>query len=136
MSFLCVFMTFRQYLLTMLFGTALCWVAFGLVVLNIDPFYSNIAGFIFFYVSLFFALLGTGTIIWSLLASWRLAHDETPLFRLVGVRFWYSAVLAASLTVLLFLQSLRVLRLWNVALFLFCLFLLAVYRYTSDRSHI
>lgn len=129
-----VSMTFRQYLLTMLFGTALCWVSFGLVLFNVDPFHSNLAGFLFFYLSFFFALLGTSTVVWSLLASWR-SDEGIPLFRLVGVRFWYSAMLSASLVLLLFLQSLRVLRPWNVALFLFCLFLLAVYRYTVNRSH-
>ncbi len=126
-------MTFRQYLLTMLFGTALCWVSFGLVLFNIDPFHSNTAGFLFFYLSLFFALLGTCTVVWSAVGSLR-SHDDTPLFRLVGVRFWYSAVLSGSLVLLLFLQSLRVLRPWNIGLFFFCLFLLSIYRYTT-RDH-
>lgn len=127
-------MTFRQYLFTMLFGTALCWVSFGLVLLNIDPFHSNVAGFIFFYLSLFFALLGTLTVIWSALGTIR-QNDDVPLFRLVGIRFWYSSVISGSLVLLLFLQSLRLLRPWNIAVFFFCLLLILVYRYTTYKEH-
>lgn len=128
-------MTFRQYLWTMLFGTTLCWVSFGLVLFNIDPFHSNTAGFLFFYISLFLALLGTITILWSAVGSLH-PSDDTPLFRLVGVRFWYSAILSSSLVLLLFLQSLRVLRPWNIGIFFFCLLLLFIYHYTTrDRDN-
>ena len=55
-------MSLRQYLFVMAFATILCWVSFGMVTANIDPYQGSAIGFGFFYISLFFALIGTITI--------------------------------------------------------------------------
>lgn len=52
-------MGLKNYLLLMVFGTVLCWIAWTLVLFNIDPTQSGIVGMVSFFFSLFFALLGT-----------------------------------------------------------------------------
>ena len=53
------FMTIRQYLWLMLICTVLCWGGFLTVLFFINPQTAGDQGFIMFYASLFFALLGT-----------------------------------------------------------------------------
>lgn len=52
-------MTIRQYLTLMLVCTALCWGGFLTVLFFINPETTGQLGFVMFYASLFFALVGT-----------------------------------------------------------------------------
>ena len=36
-----------------------CWISLGIVLWNVNPFETEIEGFILFYLSLFFSLVGT-----------------------------------------------------------------------------
>jgi hypothetical protein len=47
----------------MVAGTVLCWCAWAIVVGNIDPTTSGLLGILFFYFSLFLALIGTVSIV-------------------------------------------------------------------------
>ena len=56
-------MNLRQYLAIMGMATALCWVSWIFVLFNIDPFLDTGLGFFFFYLTFFFALIGSLSII-------------------------------------------------------------------------
>lgn len=107
------YMTLKQYVAIMTLATVLCWTAFGFVLVNVDPFEANWVSFIFFYASVFLALLGTLSLL--LFGIHRLFKgDLTPLFRSVEKSFRAAALLSAVLTMLLYFQASSWLRVWNV----------------------
>lgn len=110
-------MTLRQYLTIMIVATLLCWVSWIFVLMNVDPFTSGLLGFLFFYVSLFFLLVGTlSLLIFGLYHLF--SHSSLPLFRYVQYSFRDAVVLSVFILALLWLQSQRLLQWWNVGLFI------------------
>ncbi len=110
------YMNLRQYLATMIFSTLLCWAAWVFVIVQIDPFETGPVGFVFFYVSLFFALIGTISLM--IFGIYRLfGAREMPLFRHVRMSFRTAVVLSSLALVGLYLQSLSVLSLFNTLVF-------------------
>ncbi|MFH1286693.1 MAG: hypothetical protein ABII02_02990 [Candidatus Magasanikbacteria bacterium] len=106
-------MTLRQYLVIMFLGTLLCWAAWGLVVLNIDPFVATLSAYVFFYTSLFLALFGSiALIIFLLLVVFR--KESNPLHRLVRKSFLFGLYISLITVFLLVLQAQRFLQVWNV----------------------
>ena len=97
-------MTLRQYIFTMALATVLCWFAWAFVLMNVDPFQTVGTGFIFFYMSIFLALLGTISIIIFFCYYW-FDHDEPPLFRYVQMSFRQSFIVSLGITTLLYLQG-------------------------------
>ncbi len=109
-------MNLRQYLATMIFSTILCWAAWIFVIINIDPFETGTIGFVFFYISLLFALIGTISLV--VFGIYRLfGGQEMPLFRHVRMSFRTAVVLSVLALVGLYLQSLSVLSLFNTLVF-------------------
>ncbi len=125
-------MTLRQYILTMIFATFLCWISWFFVILNIDPFQTSSFGFVFFYISLFLALLGTISLL-TFLCYKLFASRELPLFRYVQISFKQSLFTTAFLIVFLYLQGGGYLTLWN-ALILFAIFILII-SFTLSIKH-
>jgi hypothetical protein len=109
-------MNLRQYLATMIFSTVLCWAAWIFVIINVDPFQTGAIGFVFFYISLFFALIGTISIM--VFGVYRLfGSREIPLFRHVRMSFRTGCILSVLALAGLYLQSLSVLSLFNTLVF-------------------
>lgn len=52
-------MNFRDYLLVMSIATAAAWIAWLVVLVSIDPVRTSTLGFVFFYLTLAIALVGT-----------------------------------------------------------------------------
>ncbi len=104
-------MNLRQFLFLMIATTGLCWFGWFLVLFNIDPYQTNWFGFLFFYLSLFLSLLGTGSIIFLGFNYWRW-RQEIALFRQVELSLKQSLVLASFSVFLLFLQAKKVLNLF------------------------
>ncbi|MBT3817548.1 MAG: hypothetical protein HOE80_03025 [Candidatus Magasanikbacteria bacterium] len=127
-------MTLRQYLTIMIVATLLCWTAWGVVLLNVDPFYDTGMGFLFFYISLFFSLIGTSSILIFGL-SVVFSKKELPIFRHVRRTFIIGVVLATTLIGLLFLQGKQLLTLWNMLLLfsIICFFIL--FRISTKSQH-
>jgi hypothetical protein len=125
-------MTLRQYLTTMIIGSFLCWTSWAFVIVNIDPDQSNITGFIFFYLSLFLALVGTISIL-AFLTNRYFSKELLPIFRYVQRSFRFSIVISGVLVLLLFLQGIRVLNIWNLGIFL--LSLLFVVSFLISTKH-
>lgn len=114
-------MTLRQYLLLMTIGTLLCWGGWGVTLASVNPTDATTVEFGFFYVSLFLALVGTGSIVGLGLRRLFLKDDEL-IFRHVKNAFRQSVLIALTILILLMLLAGRLLTWWNAPL----LILLAV----------
>lgn len=137
-SLFCIFMNLRQYLLIMFFATLLGWVAWIFVILNVDPYQDSVLGFFFFYISLFFSLIGTVSLI-SFLLTQIFPRPQVPMYRLVQKSFRIGLLLSGIFILLLFLQGKGILTKWNSILLLFigvtttCFFLSTKYFVQKDN---
>lgn len=126
-------MTIRQYLFVMGCATILCWIAFGMVVLNVDPFQASVSGFLFFYCSLFLSLLGT-TSIAAFARHYFFSKNAEPLFRYVERGFRDGCICSAMLVALLYLQAQSFLNPWNGALLILFFIFIFAYRWSVKRT--
>ncbi|MCA9376004.1 MAG: hypothetical protein KC925_02985 [Candidatus Doudnabacteria bacterium] len=112
----------KRYLLGLGFSTVLCWGAFLLILTSVHPQSAGLGGLTGFYATLFFALLGTLTLL-----GYRLRRSVTRknvVFAHLTPAFRQGALLALVLVAALMLQHARLLNLWNgAALVLAVLFL-------------
>lgn len=116
-------MTLKQYLITMLIGTILCWTAWIFVIFNVDPLQSNLMGFIFFYLSLFLSLLGTISMLAFLLHRF-FSRELLPIYKYVQKSFRHAVIISSILVLLLFLQGIQVLTIWNLGAFILIILLI------------
>ncbi|MDP2685463.1 MAG: hypothetical protein Q8P20_10635 [bacterium] len=122
-------MNLRQYLIIMVLGTVLCWVSLFFVISNIDPFEANLAGFTFFYISIFLAMIGTFSILLFMVYQ-SIKRNVRPMYHQVQKSFRDSIIIAGFITALLYLQGSGLMNVWNflillsatVSLFIFLLF--------------
>ena len=118
-------MSLRNYIIGMLTATVLCWLSWLLVLFYIDPTTANIIGFLAFYLSLFFALIGSLSLVGLYLRIW-LSHKEV-LFAFVGPSFRQGVFLSLILIGNLLLQSFGVLKWWDAGLLIAGVSLLELY---------
>lgn len=118
-------MTLRSYLLGMFLSTIVCWLAFGLILFYVNPYNSGALGLIAFYVSLFFASIGTLTLIGFYLRVW-FSKNEI-LFAHVNPSFRQAILLSIILVGSLVLQAFRLLTWWDGALFVLSIVLIEFY---------
>ncbi|MBP9760806.1 MAG: hypothetical protein KBD15_01020 [Candidatus Magasanikbacteria bacterium] len=120
-------MTLRQYFIIMGFGTVLGWVAWVFVLFNVDPFLDTGIGFLFFFLTLGFALIGTTSI-----AVFVWYHEITriamPTFRLVQKSFTLGTMVTVVSMSWLFLQGKGVITLWNTIIFIAILLFLLLFK--------
>lgn len=113
-------MTLKSYIIIMLLATVFCWVSFFYVVLKVDPSDTSFLGFVFFYFSLFLAVVGSGSV-FGLFLRMRKNKDEIPVFRLVAIAYRQSIWLAILIVTSFLLLSNGLLTWWNMLLFIFIL---------------
>lgn len=118
-------MTLRSYLIGMFVSTLFCWASWVLILVYIDPEQSSAIGFLSFYVSLFFAMVGTLTIAGFYLRVWFTKNEV--LFAHVVPSFRQAILLSIILVVALILQSFRLLTWWDGALLVGSVTLLEFY---------
>lgn len=110
-------MTLRRYLLTMSLTTLICWVAFVIVIFQIDPYTSGPVGLSLFFVSLFFAVWGTLSLC-GFLFRYVFFRNVVP-YKYIGTSlrqaFWFAVILALSL----FLASQELFSWWVGGLLVF-----------------
>ncbi|MBU0660710.1 hypothetical protein KKG22_00855 [Patescibacteria group bacterium] len=126
-------MNLRQYLTIMILATILCWAAFVVVLVNVDPFQDAGLGLLFFYVSLFFSIVGTGSLV-SFALSLAFTKKEIPVFRHVRRTFIIGVFVSFALSILLYLQAREALTLWNMLLLFSIVCFLILFR-ISTRSY-
>lgn len=95
--------------------TIICWACFVYVIFTINPETTNLLGFVFFYTSLFLALVGTAAIVGFLVRF--VALKKEMAFRLVKEAFRQSFLFAALIVSSLMLLS------WDLFTWLNILFL-------------
>lgn len=118
-------MTLRTYLTLNILSTIICFIAWALIVMNTDPYSTNVVSFVIFYLSLFFALSG----LFSFVGFWtrrKLASDKAE-FSQVGISFREGILLSFMFVGMLFLQSIGLLNVYNAALFIFGISLMEFY---------
>lgn len=101
-------------------GTVICWTAWVFILFNIDPAQADFLSFIFFYSSLFLALLGTFSVIGFLFRR-RVVKEDEIVFRHVKKTFRQGIMLATWVILFLFLQQSKLLT-WWIATILIVLF--------------
>ena len=126
-------MTLRQYITIMILASILCWTAWGIVIINIDPFQDTGVGFTFFYTSLFFALLGTISV-FAFFIRQLFSRKALPMFRYVKRSFSDSFFISVSLIVLLFLQGKGYLNWWNTGTFALALTFILAFSFTQHQE--
>lgn len=105
-------MTLKQLILIVLAATVICWLSWGLVLLQVDPTESGWTGLLVFYGSLFFSLLGLFFL--SVLVFRRLTNKIDLEYKIVSASFRQSFFFALIVIGALFLQSKRFLTWWNI----------------------
>jgi len=105
----------------MFLADCLCWFAFALIVIAVDPTKATTISFALFYLSLLLALTGLLAIV-GLIFRGHLTHASTNQKVITAFRqaIWFSALVVFFL----FLQGIRVLRWWNLIIFILFLALL------------
>ncbi len=107
-------MSLSSFLFGMGFGTVLGWIAWLIVLFQIDPETSGILGKIFFYLTLFVAVTGTASLlgfaarVFVLKVSVMFTHLAISLRQ--GVWFGLITVIA------LFLQAMELFGIWNIVI--------------------
>ena len=109
----------------MMLSTVFCWISWGMILVYVDPETTGVIGLTAFYVSLFFALIGTLTLAGFYLRVW-FSKNEI-LFAHVGPAFRQAIFLSLVLVGSLVLQSFRLLTWWDGALFIASVALLEFY---------
>ncbi len=118
-------MSLRTYLIGIFIGTILCWAAFVLTVLNIDPADSGVLGLTSFFGSLFFALAGTLGLIGFFARIW-LSGNEI-IYENIGISFRQGFLFSLSIVGIFALQSIRMLTWWNGILLVLIVIMLEFY---------
>lgn len=108
-------MSVRNFLIFLGLSTLLCWFAWLTVLWFIDPNNSGFVGIFCFYISLFFALIGTLTL-FGFFARFFLNRKEAP-FRHIGVALRQGVLFATIVVGSLVLKGNDVFVWWSVILF-------------------
>lgn len=113
------------YIYSLFLSIIFCWVAFGLIVVHIDPFKAPAWAFIFFFTSLFLALTATATLINFYLRVYLLKRET--IYTNLGIAFRQGLFLSMTICSLLGMQALRVLTWWDAVLLILSILLLELY---------
>ena len=124
-------MTFRQYLIVMIVGTACAWLTWVINLYTTDPTETSILGFMFFYITLFIALVGNLSILGSALRV--LFKKPNVISRQVFIAFRHSILFSSLIIGCLILISFDVLRWWSILMFMIVLVCFELFFLTSKR---
>ena len=115
----------------MLLSTLICWGAWVLILVSIDPNTSGFIGPLIFYVALFFALVGTFSLIGFYLRVW-FSRNEV-IYQHVTTSFRQGILLSVALVGVLVLQSFRYLTWWSVLLFVAAVIILELFFLSQSK---
>ncbi len=118
-------MTLETYLFGTAISTILCFIAWILIIMNIDPTNTNMAGISLFYLSLFFCLTGLFSFIGYFFRR-KVAQNKVE-FTQVGISFRQGATLSFAFVGMLFLQSINAFNFVNASLLVSGIILLEFY---------
>lgn len=107
-------MTLKQLVILIGSATLLLWLGWAWIIDSIDPFSTNLLGFVMFYLTLFLALCGTLSL--ATLYAKKSSYPKELSFHLVSMAFRQGVLLSAMITGLLYLQGGHLIRWWNIIL--------------------
>ncbi|MFH1142701.1 MAG: hypothetical protein ABIH67_00505 [Candidatus Uhrbacteria bacterium] len=124
-------MTFKQYLIVMLVGTACAWLSWLISLYTTDPTETSVLGFMFFYLTLFIALVGSLTIFGSAIRVFLKKPNVISRQAFIAFRhgFLFSLLIIGSLILI----SFDVLRWWSIILLITVLVCFELFFLTSRR---
>ena len=126
-------MSFPAFIILMIITTIVSWSAWGVVIFSINPYEADFLGIIFFYISLFFSLLGTFSIIGSIIRKKLVKKDI--LFRQVVISFRQAILFSLLIATALFLQSGRILTWWNILILVATLSVIELFAISKKASN-
>ncbi len=126
-------MTLKKYLILMLFATLVCWLALGLVIFYLNPYSGGMIALVFFYVSLFFAVVGTFAIVGFIIRSRFLRHEL--VYRQVAVTFRQAVWLGGLAVIALWLQAQALLTWYNLLLLILVLAVFEFFLLSIESKH-
>lgn len=103
--------------------TIIAWLCWLVAMFFINPKKSGLLGFLVFYLALFLAITGTVAIFGFLIAARR---KMVPIFVAVSRSFWRGVWFAVLVVVILLLQGLKLLQLWNLIVFVIFWVIIAI----------
>lgn len=128
-------MRLKPFIILILIGTLLSWTAWGFVLFTVDPFYAEPIGFVFFYLSLLAALIGTASLMFLLVYN-RIWPLDAPVYRVVSRSLRHGLMVALLLVAGLLLQGLQLLTMWNIGIFaVLALLSLSFYLTLQGQQH-
>ncbi|MEK9130167.1 MAG: hypothetical protein AAB526_02115, partial [Patescibacteria group bacterium] len=109
-----------------------CWISFGIILLNVDPFEAEFGGFVLFYCSLFLSLMGTMALSGSLIRIKFKRNKVIPRQIIVSFRqaIWFSVLIIFFLI----LHKLKLLYWWNINL-LICFLIASEFFFISFEKN-
>jgi hypothetical protein len=122
----------RRYLVLAVFGTVICWVAWVIVLFNIDPTVSGFIGLASFYSSFFCALLGTFSLLGF--AIRRVVSRDRVAFRSLGVSIRQGLFLSMLLVGALLLRGTGFYTWWNLLFLIGAITLLEFFFLTRESA--
>jgi hypothetical protein len=127
-------MTLKVYIFLITICTIFCWILWGIVLWNVNPFEIEIGGFVLFYFSLFLSLIGTIALIGSLI---RIKFKRNKFILKQAVIAFRQAIWFSSLIIFfLILQGNNLLYWWNISLFILFLAILEFFFISLDLKKI
>ncbi len=102
--------------------TLVCWIGWLFVLYFMDPFEAGSVGFLLFYMSIFFASLGTFSLLGFFMRVW--FSKEQVIFRHLGVATRQSLWFSGLIVLTLMLQASEFLQWWSIVLLIIFMTLL------------
>ncbi len=127
-------MTLRAYLMLMTIATLAFWLAFGGVIISVDPLTADALGLSLFYLTLLFALTGTGAILGFTVRF--LALKQELVARSVLVAFRQALLAAILITAVLFLFSRQLFSWLNLGLLILALTAFEFFLLSYESDHL
>ncbi|OGL73775.1 hypothetical protein A3E39_03510 [Candidatus Uhrbacteria bacterium RIFCSPHIGHO2_12_FULL_60_25] len=106
-------MGLRTYVLLMAIGTFLAWMAWIVIVMNVNPMEAGFLGFFMFYLTLAVSLVGSLALIGTFFRIIILKRHEVPS-REIRIAFRHAVLFAGVAIVSLLLAANGLLRTWHV----------------------
>jgi len=124
-------MNLRRYLNLMSLLILVSWSCLGVIIFQLNPEITNFFGFLLFYFALFLSILGILAIIGVII---RARFSKDLVTKQVVVSFRQAVWLSLLIVFFLVLQSLNLIRWWNVTIFILFLALLEFFFLSLNRK--
>jgi hypothetical protein len=118
-------MSLRSYLLGLSVSSSLCWIAWVLTIVNTNPGQGGQPALLSFYISFFFALLGTLTLVGYFVRRYRSRNEQK--YAHIRTAFRQGALAGVVVVAALLLQATRLASWWDILLLVLISSLLELY---------